>query len=46
MKKQISNHNGKIERMVVLVKMFDHFHHKFQRFQLPCKIKKQFETEI
>ena len=32
--------------MVVLVKIFDHYYHKFQFFQLPCKIVKEFETEI
>ena len=42
MKKQ----NWKVEKMVVLVKTFDHYHHKFQLFQLSCKIIKEFETEI
>ena len=37
MKKQNSNQNGKAEKMVVLVKTFDHYHHKFQLFQLFCK---------
>ena len=46
MKKQNSNQNGKVEKMVVLVKTFDHYHHKFQLFQLSCKIVKEFETEI
>ena len=45
-KKQNSNQNGKVEKMVVLVKTFDHYHHKFQLFQLSCKIVKEFETEI
>ena len=42
MKKLNSNQNEK----VVLVKTFDHYHHKFQLFQLSCKIVKEFETEI
>ena len=46
MKKQNSNQNGKVEKMVVLVKTFDHYHHKFQLFQLSCKIVKEFQTEI
>ena len=46
MKKQNSNQNVKVEKMVVLVKTFDHSYHKFQLFQLPCKIVKEFETEI
>ena len=37
---------GKFEKMVVLVKIFDHYHHKFQLFQLFRKIGKEFETEI
>ena len=45
MEKQTSNQNGKVEKMVVLVKIFDHYHHKFQPFQLSCKIAKEFETE-
>ena len=45
MKKQNSNQNVKVEKMVVLVKTFDHCHHKFQRFQQSCKIVKEFETE-
>ena len=32
--------------MVVLVKAFDHYHHKFQLFQLSYKKIKEFETEI
>ena len=32
--------------MVVLVKTLDRYHHKFQLFQLSCKIEKEFETEI
>ena len=43
-KKQNSKQNVKVEKMVVLVKTFDH--HKFQLVQLPCKIVKKFETEI
>ena len=46
MKKQNIHQNGKVKKMVVLVKTFDHFHHKFQLFQLSCKIGKEFETEI
>ena len=46
MKKQNSDQNGKVGEMVVLVKTFDHYHHKFQLFQLSCKIVKEFETEI
>ena len=46
MKNQNSNQNGKVEKMVVLAKTFDHYHHKFQLFQLSCKIVKEFETEI
>ena len=29
MKKQNSNQNEKVEKMVVLVKTFNHYHHKF-----------------
>ena len=46
MKKQNSSQNGKVEKMVVLVKTFDHYHYKFQLFQLYCKILNEFETEI
>ena len=46
MKKKTNNQNVKVEKMVVLVKTFDHSYHKFQLFQLPCKIVKEFETEI
>ena len=47
MKKHFSNQNGKVEKMVVLVKTFDHYHHhNFQLFHLSCKIVKEFETEI
>ena len=46
MKEQNSNQNGKVEKIVALVKTFDHYHHKFQLFQLSCKIAKEFETEI
>ena len=45
MKKQNNNQNVKVEKMVVLVKTLDHYHHKFQLFQL-CKIVKEFEIEI
>ena len=43
MKKQNSNQNRKVEKVVALVKTFDHYHHKFQ---LSCKIVKEFETEM
>ena len=46
MKKQNSNQNAKVEKMGVLAKTFDHYHHKFQLFQLSSKIVKEFETEI
>ena len=47
MKNQSSNQNVKVEKMVVLlVKTFDHYHYKFQLFQLSCEIVKEFETEI
>ena len=46
MKKQNSNQNVKVGKMVVFVKAFDHYHHKFQLFQLSYKIVKEFETEI
>ena len=36
-----SNQNVKVEKMVLLVKIFDHYHHKFQLLQLPCKIVKK-----
>ena len=45
-KKQNSNQNVKVEKMVVLAKTFEHCDHKFQLFQLSCKIEKQFETEV
>ena len=44
--KQNNNQNGKIEKMVVLVKTFDHYYHKFQLFQLSCNIVKEFETKF
>ena len=44
MKKQNSNQNGKVEKMMVLVKTFDHYHHKsLNFFSSPAK---KFETEI
>ena len=46
MKKLNSNENVMAEKMVVLAKTFDHYHHKFQLFQLAFKIIKEFETEI
>ena len=45
MEKQNSNQNGKVEKMVVFVKSFDHYDYKFQLFELSCKIVKVFETE-
>ena len=42
----VKNQNGKVEKMVVVIKTFDHYHHKFQLFQLSCKIVKELETEI
>ena len=39
-----SNQNVKVEKMLVLVKTFDLYHHKFQLFQLSYKIPKEFET--
>ena len=45
MKKENSNQNVKVEKMVVLV-TFDYYHHKSQLFQLSCKIVKEFQTEI
>ena len=46
MKKQNNNQNGKVEKMVVLVKTFGHYLRKFQLFQLSCKTVKGLETEI
>ena len=45
-KKENSNQNGKVEKIVILVKTFNHYHHKFRIFQLSFKILKEFETEI
>ena len=48
MKKQNSNQNVKIEKMVAFVKTFDYYHHKFDFgniFQLSCKTVEEFETE-
>ena len=45
-RKQNSNQNVKVEKIVVLVKTFDHYHYKFQLFQLYCKTVKEFATEI
>ena len=42
-KKQNSNQNEKVDKIVVLVKTFFHY---FQLFQLSCKIFKEFETGI
>ena len=46
MKKQNCYQNKKVEKMVVLVITFDHYHHKFQLFKLSYKIVKECETEI
>ena len=46
MKKQNSSQTLKVEKMVVLVKTFDQFHHKFLLFQLPCKSVKELGSEI
>ena len=46
MKEQNSNQNEVVEKMVVLVKTVNHYHHKFQLFQLSCKYVTEFETEI
>ena len=49
MKKQNSNQNVKIEKMVAFVKTFEYYHHKFDFgniFQLSCKTVEEFETEI
>ena len=46
MKKQNSNQNVKVGKMAVFVRPFDYYYHKFQLFQLFCKIVKEFETEI
>ena len=46
MKKQNSDQNGKVEKMVVLLKTLDHYYYKFKLFQLSFKIVKEFETVI
>ena len=46
MEKENSNQNLEVEKMVVLAKIFDGYHHKFQLFQLSYKIVKEFETKI
>ena len=46
MKRQNTNQDGKFEKMVVLVKTFEHYHHKFQLFHFYRKILKVFETEL
>ena len=46
MKNQNSSQNMNVEKMVALVKNFDHYHLKFKLFQLSSKIVKEFETEI
>ena len=35
-----------IEKIVVFLKTSDYYHHKFQPFQMLCKILKEFETAI
>ena len=44
MKKQNSNQNMKVEKMVVIFETFDHYHQKIQLFQLSFEILKEFET--
>ena len=49
MKKQNSNQNAKVEKMVVFVKTFDCYHHNsnFRNFfQLSIKTGKEVETKI
>ena len=46
MKKQNNNQNGNVTKMVLPVKTFEDYHHKFQLSQLSCQIVKEFETEI
>ena len=46
MKKQNSNQNEKVGKMVVFVKTFHDYHHKFQFFELSGKTVNEFETEI
>ena len=46
MKKQNSNLNVMVEKMVVLLKTFDHFHRKFQLFQLPWNLKLKFRSKF
>ena len=41
-----SSQNGKFKKIVVPVKIFDAYYHKFQFFWLSCKTVKEFETEI
>ena len=48
LKKQNSNQNVRVEKMVVFVKTFDHYHHKFSFgnfFSCPVNLK-EFETEV
>ena len=48
MTKQNSNQNVWVEKMVVFVKTFDHYHHKFRIgnfFSCPVNLK-EFETEV
>ena len=40
------NQKAKAEKMLVLIKTLDHYHHKFQLFQQSCKIVKEFKTEF
>ena len=46
MKKQNNNQHGSVEKMVVLVKTFDHYHRKFQLFKLSCKTVNGFEFRL
>ena len=38
MNKQNNSQNGKVEKVVVLIKTFDLYYHKFQVFKLSCKV--------
>ena len=44
MKKQNINQNARVEKMVALTKIFDHYHYMFQNFKMSCKIVKEFEN--
>ena len=44
-KKKNGNQNVKVEKMAVFVKIYDHYHHKFNFGKL-WNFAKEFETEI